>query len=203
MNYDTYSNVWNTDNVFATDCQSWAVLSLKPSVIDQMLGQGAAYKMLKEMIDQAGVFGQKGWILGRTRKLVGLDYTNWRNSSNIQLEGRHTPIRSIEWAAGAVQALAFASNYYAKSNNSWSHELAGYSKALEAGIDSAARVFFFHFPFFKRVTFPYAVEGGEPTGHGWNTPPDGVYSLASTAWVALNKLKKFNPFFFNGVPPSL
>jgi hypothetical protein len=226
MNYDTNSNSWNKDSVFATDCQSWAVLSLKPSVIDNMFGQGAAYKMLKAMINQAGVFKPNcWWLFGRGRKLVGLDYTNWRNV-NIDLKGRNYPIRSIEWAAGAVQALIFASQYYVKSNSSWSHELAGYAKTLEGGVDAAAHVLYFHFPFFKRVTFPYAIEGGQPTGHGWDTPPDGVYSLASTAWVALNKLTYgiwmriwmriwgrfinifvkrigFNPFFFNGAPPSL
>ncbi|PIQ87445.1 MAG: hypothetical protein COV73_03415, partial [Candidatus Omnitrophica bacterium CG11_big_fil_rev_8_21_14_0_20_43_6] len=175
---------WLLNEGFASDCQTWAILSLGPEKIDELFGQGATYKLWQKTKEEAGVSGA-------AVEITGIDFTNYRRL------GREAMV-SYEWTGGAILAVKAAADYYANTaKKDFAQELTKdalsmkeYAKAAAIRQDDWA-------------AWPYASnKENAPTGFGWYAPPAPNLSLASTVWMAFVELG-FNPFVLGGGPQDI
>ncbi|MGE5308424.1 MAG: amylo-alpha-1,6-glucosidase, partial [Deltaproteobacteria bacterium] len=79
-----YGGTWRNNEVFASDCQTWAVCCLGPKTIDSWFGAGTAIAMWGKTKDAAGYYSNG--------ELAGIGFT----------EG-HDQL-SVEWTCGAILA---------------------------------------------------------------------------------------------------
>lgn len=177
-----YTGQMMRNGQFATDCQSWAILTLGPAKIDAWFGAGTAYKMLQYTKQTSGAFDQQG-------ELQGFDFSNYRPY-------RQSPIISYEWSAGATLAFKNAADYYQTQNslqkaNALIADFTTLNHNLVKGkIESESQ-----------AAYPYASGQGNwqnrKTGFGWSAPPEQVLSVASTVWMSFLE-KGFNPMILGG-----
>ncbi|MBU1367389.1 MAG: PKD domain-containing protein, partial [Candidatus Omnitrophica bacterium] len=154
---------------FAVDCQTWGILSLTPQLIDQLYGEGSAYKIWKTTKERAGYYIDE--------VLRGLGYTDGHD------------VCSVEWSCGGIFACRELANYYQDSHPDWAAECANDALTMREGI-GAFKVTFdngeeSYLYANKRYYIPF----------GWWANP--IPSTVSTAWVYLVD-KGFNPFILGG-----
>lgn len=198
--YDPKTNTWHKVMLFATDCQTWALLVLGPETFERWFGADAAFDMLQTTFRRAGVYSNAG-------VLEGVDFTDYRRL------GRE-PKKSVEWGAGAIGAVwmqAERSRILAKAPSiaaARQQQLMQRAALLEAQAQSMwlgalALGETEGTGDQKVVSFPYAsgTEGAlaaeRETGHGWPAAPPKVRSMASTAWMIFLE-ENFNPFSLGG-----
>jgi len=177
MHYN--GNSWEKNAPFATDCQTWLIASLGVSKVDAMFGEGASYKMWQKTRETAGVFDQRG-------NLLGVDFTDFRQV------GRPAMV-SVEWTAGAITAAREMKAAYGAA-------YPDRAQSLQKDIDSMRA----HVETLKIVrngvtAYAYSSAYGE-TGHGWRAA-GRMPSSASTGWMAMvdaNGGEGFDPFFLGG-----
>jgi len=182
----------DTGYAFATDVELWAVLALGCDKINEWANDNsAAYRMLKRTVDKAGIFDQV------TRKLTGLDYTDFK------AVGRD-PKRSAEWSIFGALAMRAAATYYKDIMGddavTWRNELMKWAGEIMDGIDG-------RIPGVKglkvvlpdgQVAYLYSDRGSEEvgipgTGFAWLLPPEGTLHLAPPWWRIFYELGA-NPF---------
>ena len=172
---------WVINNIFATDCQTWAWAALGAETIDSWFGEGAAYRMWQKTKELAGVYDDQG-------RLIGLDFTDYR------VLGRD-PLNSVEWTGGGIIGLWDAARFYANTHPDWAESLLRDAESMREGMETLKKVIA------GQTGYSYsscAVTPLEcPIGHGWYSPPVEVLSLASTAWVGFVDLG-YNPFYLGG-----
>lgn len=182
--------IWEPNQIFATDCQTWAVLTLGPQKIDtwgEEIGiSNATYEMLRETIEKAGIFNTNG-------QLQGLDFTR---HSILQ----RNPMISIEWSVGGVLALRQTSNYYETISPELSEWLRQKAQEMSDHLDSLAQEIDS-----ERIGYSYATGTGNASerevsndeSFNWVAPSEEILSVASTTWMAFKELS-FNPMILGG-----
>ena len=154
---------------FALDVQTWAILCFSPERIDQWFGEGSAMRLWQKCKNLAGVFNDDG-------SLKGVGYTT-----------EHDRL-SVEWSAGAIEAVKELSKYYKSNQPLFDQELTADLISMRKGVDSLRfdinddqSAYSYSS---KRAWIPF----------GWYSHEPSVLSLASTAWMVLVDMD-INPFF--------
>ncbi len=156
--------------IFAVDCQTWGTIVLGPEWIDRNFGEGAAYRVWKNTKERSGAYDKDG-------KLWGVGFTDSHD------------VASVEWTAGAIQAVRMLARHYAESRPEWARELTEDARLMREGMERlkvdtgdggvaylyASRRFFIPF--------------------GWWANP--IPSLVSTSWMLLLD-EGFDPFTLGG-----
>lgn len=155
----------------AVDVQTWGIMVLGPGLIDEWFGEGAAYKMWKQVKERAGYFDEKG-------TLRGVGFTDGHD------------ITSAEWGFGAVMAGRSLARHYEKAQQKWSQEALQDSITLRNGIENDLRVTFPD----GSVAYKYANKR-YPIKFGWWANP--IPSLAATSWAIMVDAN-FDPFILGG-----
>lgn len=154
---------------FATDVQTWSLVSIGPEIIDEWFGYGSSYAMWKQTKEYSGAYNGFGYLRG-----VGFTKENDRIC--------------VEWTAGAIMAARALAEYYKDRNPVWSEECLKDSETMREGIDAFR---------YKVAEDKYAYSYSSKRGwipFGWFSHEPEVLSLVSTAWVVLADAD-FNPFF--------
>lgn len=186
--FDTGSNTWIRDEVFATDVQLWASLSKGSKWIDDNLGgPGETFKIIENAMYKAGILDADG-------NLIGVDYSDTRNN------------RSAEWSIFMILACRDAATYYRKNpdvdpanTDAWRTQLMQWAGELYDGIVTSpdTRLIVERD---NMLAVLYAELGLVYTKHGWIVPPEGVEHNAAASWLNLVE-KGFNPFKPGGGEP--
>jgi hypothetical protein len=156
--------------IFAVDCQTWGTIVMGPEWIDRNFGEGAAYRVWKNTKARSGAYDADG-------KLWGVGFTDSHD------------VASVEWTAGAIQAVRMLADHYAAARPEWARELAEDARLMREGMERlkvdtgdggvaylyASRRFFIPF--------------------GWWANP--IPSLVSTSWMLLLD-EGFDPFVLGG-----
>lgn len=156
--------------IFAVDCQTWGMIVMGPEWIDRNFGEGAAYRVWKNTKARSGAYDADG-------KLWGVGFTDSHD------------VASVEWSAGAIQAVRMLADHYAAARPEWARELAEDARLMREGMERlkvetgdggvaylyASRRFFIPF--------------------GWWANP--IPSLVSTSWMLLLD-EGFDPFVLGG-----
>lgn len=181
-----YSDVdgWIKNKEFATDCQTWAICVLSPELIDKWFKKGVAYRLWKETREKAGVYDNKG-------KLLGVDFTDYCDLK--KRFPKRKPMVSYEWTGGAILAVKMLEEYYSLiGEREYADECREDRENMENFVKEESVLFK------EGIAWPYASGNQKsierPTGFGWYAPPEKVLSMASTAWMALIE-ENINPFF--------
>lgn len=154
---------------FATDVQTWGIVTLGPQTLDTWFGEGAAQSMWQTARNFSGVRNEAG-------QLVGVGFT----TENDRV--------SVEWTAGAIFAARLLAEYYKDNSPSWSKAAFVDAQEMRQGIEALR----YDFPEGKSAYSYSSKRGWIP--FGWNSHSPEVLSLASTAWVVLLDAN-FNPFY--------
>jgi hypothetical protein len=161
-----------TSELFAVDCQTWAINALGAAWIDKTFGYGTSYRLWKNTKGRGGYFDAKGI-------LRGVGFTDGHD------------LLSVEWTSGAILAVRHLALYYKGMEPSWAEELKKDAVTMRVGIDMLkapqpdGSVAYLYAN--KRYFIPW----------GWWANP--IPNLASTAWVALID-RGFDPFVLGGEP---
>lgn len=156
--------------LYATDCQTWAVLALGPAWIDREFGEGESYALWTNLIAKSARVDASG-------RPEGIGYT------------AEKAVVSVEWTCGAILAGKEIASFYRPISPERADAIEKQTRSMRQGIekyktqispDSEA-----YWYSSQRYFVPF----------GWWANP--IPSLASSAWVIFVDLG-FNPLILGG-----
>lgn len=158
--------------IFAADCQTWAILSLGPEWIDREFGEGAAFRIWENTRYRAGYIDPDGDFRG------------------IGFSDGHG-IYSVEWTCGAIAAVRRLRDHYRTAHPRRAQFLAEDVWLMRQGIER------FRVPAGKGSEAYLYSNKRYFIQFGWWANP--IPSLAATTWVLLID-RGFDPFILGGGP---
>lgn len=156
--------------IFAVDCQTWGTIVMGPEGLDRSFGEGTAYRVWKNTKDRSGARDADG-------KLWGVGFTDSHDAA------------SVEWSAGAIQAVRMLAEHYQESRPEWARELVEDAQLMREGMEKLkvdtgdGQTAYLYAS--RRFYIPF----------GWWANP--IPSLVSTSWMLLLD-EGFNPFVLGG-----
>ena len=162
---------WVPSRLFASDCQTWAILALGPDWIDTHLGAGEAYRMWQTLIRLSGRRDKNGF-------LEGIGFTS------------DQAVTSVEWTCGAILAGRLLERFYQKSHPDWAASVHEEITQMRAGIEKYKEVL----PKNKGLAYWYSSDRYFIPFGWWANP---IPSLCASSWVILVDVD-FNPFILGG-----
>ncbi|MEI8345202.1 MAG: hypothetical protein WCG06_03930, partial [Candidatus Omnitrophota bacterium] len=158
--------------IYAVDCQTWALITLGQPWIDRNFGEGAAYRIWQNVKKHSGYFDNDG-------VLRGVGFTDGHK------------VLSGEWTCGAILATKLLARSYMDTRPSLSKELEDDTISMRVGIESLkqnlseSQTSYFYAN--RRHFMPF----------GWWANP--IPSMISSTWVIMTD-KGYDPFILGGGP---
>jgi hypothetical protein len=159
--------------IFAVDCQTWAVSVLGPAWVDEVFGEGTAYRIWKKTKSLSGFYSVDG-------DLMGVGFTEARR------------VLAVEWTGGAILMTRMMADHYRQTHPDWARELAADAIMMRHGIEElTVRL--------ENGSLAYLYANDKyfiPFGWWANRIP----STVASSWVIMND-HDFNPFVLGGGDP--
>lgn len=169
------NNHFEYTEILAVDVQTWVIIVLGPSRVDEWFGDGASFKIWQATKERGGYYDMQG-------VLRGVGYSDQPENEE--------KVNSAEWSFGAIMMTQALERYYkGKGRNDWAKEAGQDAKKMLSGmermkIELAGGM----------LAYKYANRRYDIPFDWWANP---LPSLASTAWAVMAH-KGFNPFVLGG-----